>query len=197
MLKIMKSEPLVTVAGVRAIFRFNFDLRNALLDALSGWTWEEVVENREIGHHSVRNTILHILECEDFGIHHLLAGRGLEWKDYDYEAVTDFGALRDRCAELEARTCAYLNGLTDARLATVVELRPEGQAPQSYGTENMLLNIVFEEMHHRGELLALFHQRDRPVPEPMHWNAHAWLVLRGGRNPSEVPGVTCDRGIQT
>lgn len=150
------------------VLDYNYRVRHRWFDFFETLPWEESVRNREASHLSMRNVLLHILEVEDWWIHHVIAGRPEAWQDYDFDAFTSVDAVRKKSAALEAATRKWFAGLSPSDLDRHVAVPPSDGKPEAWRSEDILLHVAFEELHHRGELIALLWQLDREPP-PMEW----------------------------
>jgi uncharacterized damage-inducible protein DinB len=145
---------------IRALFEYNWISRRRFLDALAKLPWKEFVEDRGASFNSMRNIFLHSLEAEQGWLRHLARGRIGEWPSHDYDR--DFNSMEvveDYMDEVEAESRAYLAKLGPRDLGKRFQL-----GESRINVEDVLMHVVEEEIHHRGELLCLMWQIDREPP---------------------------------
>jgi uncharacterized damage-inducible protein DinB len=128
--------------------------------------WAAAVKNREIGHLSIKDTLVHILNVHDSLLIAVAQGKREIWKDpaRRRENIKSWGDLR-RYRERVWRGIDDLTaGLTDAKLRRVAKV-PWFQG--RYTLEDVILQSSFEQAHHLGEIIGVYWQMDRPPPQMM------------------------------
>ena len=129
--------------------------------------WTAAVENREIGHRSLKDTLVHILNVHEAWLGAIAQGR---WEIFDApgrrsaegRSWKEFGAYRDR---VWSGVDALLPGLTERKLRQRVRAP---WMPGRYTLEDAFFQTSVEQAHHLGEVIAAFWQRDWSPP-PMTW----------------------------
>ncbi len=143
----------------RALCRYNLFVRPAYVDAVLGLGWEEASRDRGASFGSLSNILVHIWDVENWHFHHVVQGRAAEapdWGDYeDFDSLDKVLAVR---ADIEAKTAAFLDGISDADLARPVRYEFADRPASSYPLGEVLVHVATEEVHHRGELIALLWQ---------------------------------------
>jgi uncharacterized damage-inducible protein DinB len=137
------------------MWAYNVDLRHKYLDALSKLDWGELVKNREASFHSLRNIFLHMINCEDWYLHTVIPNRGGKFVSYDFEEYTNIDSIRRKMEEVEARTHKVLEGLNEEEFKKTFEYTRSDGTKRRDSVEQILVHLVLEETHHRGELLCL------------------------------------------
>ena len=125
--------------------------------------WKAAIRNRETGHLSFKNTLVHILNVHEAWVVAVAQGK---WEIFDEpdrrpDAVASWALFRRYRNRVWAAEDAFLAGLTDARLQRRV------RAPWMrgrYTLEDAFLQISFEQAHHLGEIIGAFWQMDRSPP---------------------------------
>ena len=85
-----------------------------------------------------------------------------EWPKHDYERdFRDIEAMRKYVDEVEAESKTYFTKLGPGDLNKV---SPYGKSKLQFRVEDMLMHVIEEEIHHRGELLCLMWQIDSEPP---------------------------------
>jgi uncharacterized damage-inducible protein DinB len=160
--------PPLTVEAARALFVYNRAVFDRFVAQVERLPPKAAHRARGIGHRSLFDTLVHVLNVHEVWIGYILPGRvrkiaalfrepGRHPKDWD-------GFHR-----YEARVWA----LVDAYLAdlTAHDLRRTVRAPWMpgrYVVADALLQTTFEEAHHLGEVIGALWQDDREPPD-MTW----------------------------
>jgi uncharacterized damage-inducible protein DinB len=108
----------------------------------------------------MRNIFVHILEAEQGWLKVLASGK-MDKRSTDEQgrSFQDMEAIKKYMEEVEAEGRAYVAKLSPAQLNQKIELRNA-----KFRIEDLLMHVVEEEIHHRGELLCLMWQIDREPP---------------------------------
>ncbi len=150
---------------VKALFEYNWYCRRKFLESMGKLPWEKLVENREASFNSMRNIFLHSLEAEQGWLRHLARGRMGEWPSHDYDRdFKDVEAMGKYMGEVEAESRAYLDKLGPGDLDKVFSWPGRGGSTNRFRVEDVLMHVVEEEIHHRGELLCLMWQINATPP---------------------------------
>jgi uncharacterized damage-inducible protein DinB len=144
------------MVDVRKLIEYNEEVRHRYFDSLAKLSWGELTKNREASFHSLRNIFIHTLGAVDHWLDFLLNERPRVKRGYDeYGTVED---IRNYMARVEARMRAYTASLTPEGLLKEYEVTNDlGQATH-VTAEDVLIHVFEEEVHHRGELIALLWQ---------------------------------------
>jgi len=126
--------------------------------------WEIVVEKCGASFDSIRDIFLHSLQAEHSYIRRL-SGKSMEGAfDTPFTKFTDLNAIKEYADKVEAETNEYLETLTDDKLQSMVELKGRDGKINRFKIEDILMHVVEEEIHHRGELLCIYWQHDIQPP---------------------------------
>jgi uncharacterized damage-inducible protein DinB len=135
--------------------------RNAFFNRFTELTWEQFTENREASFHSMRNIFIHTLQAIDFWLDYLQKQNVGSKKKFDeFKSYED---LRSYMVQVEKRMQDYLESLSPGMLLRKVIVYGKGKA-EEVTTEDILVHVFEEELHHRGELMALLWQMDIAPP---------------------------------
>ena len=141
------------------------------MEQLGTLPWTEVVKSRGASFDSMRNILLHTLDAEDRMINYVIPGRVKDWVSRSPEEFKDIDSVRKRTKEVESKTKNYLAKMTPAEFERKVEIVRSGMPPVQVRVEDILIHVAFENVHHFGELIALFWQIDVEPPH-MGWMAY-------------------------
>ena len=150
-----------TVEGIRKFHGWTHSCINVVLDHVSTIPASDYAKELPgFGSPTLRQQVLHILNCEGFWIHML---QGLPYNDRkpdDCPAVSDARLLQQKVTD---QTMAYLSGMSDQRLNSNTELHfPDGD--MAIRTPALILHhMLTHAFHHKGQMVAMCRAMGRPV----------------------------------
>lgn len=148
-------EMVILVVEVRQLLEYNEKVRHRYFEALAKLSWDEFVKNREASFHSLRNIFIHTLGAIDYWVDFLQKEKS-SYKEFD-ECRT-FQDVRARMEYIEKRMRDYLNSLPTGGLEKKYTVTNDANETIKITAEDVLIHVFEEEVHHRGELIALFWQ---------------------------------------
>ena len=126
--------------------------------------WKTVVESCGASFDSIRDIFVHSLQAEQSYIRRL-SGKSTEGiYGTPFTKFTDVNTIQEYADKVEAETNEYLETLTNEKLKSVVELKGRDGKINKYKIEDILMHVIEEEIHHRGELLCVYWQHDIQPP---------------------------------
>ena len=141
---------------VRSLIEYNAEVRRKYLAMLAKLPWHEFVRNREASWHSMRNIFIHTLGAIDHWLDFLQDQKLRVRRDFDdYKTIQDVQAYMDR---VEGRMRNYLSSLTSEQLSKKYMVTNDAGERIQITAEDVLIHVFEEEVHHRGELIALLWQ---------------------------------------
>jgi uncharacterized damage-inducible protein DinB len=160
----------LTPAGARALFAYNRAVFERYVRFVRKLPWREASRPRGLGHESLFQTLVHILNVEEVWIVYLVRGRNSDpeleplfrderrkprnWREFDAYARRVRAGVEETLRSLSSRS-----------------LRRPAKAfwmPGRYTVADGLLQVSFEQAHHLGEVIGAVWQDDRQPPE-MTW----------------------------
>jgi uncharacterized damage-inducible protein DinB len=154
------------MVDVRKLLKYNETVRHRYFRKLSGLSWEEFAKNREASFHSIKNIFVHTLSAIDYWLDFLQKENLHSKRKYDEYGT--FEEVRAYMEHVENRTHGYLNSLTSEGLSKTFMIEEHGGKSFEVTAEDVLIHVFEEEVHHRGELIALLWQMN-VEPPPMGW----------------------------
>jgi uncharacterized damage-inducible protein DinB len=130
--------------------------------------WETIIESCGASFDSIRDKFLHSKQAEHFWIRRLSGKEteGIYGSPFDkFNNLTDIEEYSDK---VEKETKDYLNTLTNEKLDQIFEFKRRGEIKR-YRIEDILMKLVEEEIHHRGELLCIYWQHGIEPPYTNYW----------------------------
>jgi len=154
------------MVDVRKLLEYNESVRHRYFRKLARLSWEEFTKNREASFHSMRNIFIHTLGAVDHWLDFLQEEK-LHSKR-KFEEYETFEEVRAYMEHVEKRMHEYLGSLpTEGLNKTYVATDDDGKTFE-ITAEDVLIHVFEEEVHHRGELIALLWQMN-VEPPPMGW----------------------------
>ena len=141
---------------VRKLLEYNDKVRNRYFEALAKLPWKEFIENREASFHSLRNIFIHTLGATDYWLDFLKKEDHHSKKKFD--EYQTFQEVRAYMESVEARMRDYLDSLPAEGLGKKYTLKNDADETIEITAEDILIHVFEEEVHHRGELIALLWQ---------------------------------------
>ena len=150
--------------NIKDLFDYNWFSRRKILDSIAEIPWETVVEGCGASFSSIRDIFVHSLQAEQFWIRRL-SGKSTEGIfDTPFSKFTDVNSLQEYANEVEAETNEYLGIISDEKILSVFEFKGWDGKIKHRKIEDILMHVVEEEIHHRGELLCIYWQHDIQPP---------------------------------
>jgi uncharacterized damage-inducible protein DinB len=150
--------------NIKDLFGYNWYSRRRLLKSMGEIPWETVVESAGASFDSIRDIFIHSLQAEQFWIRRL-SGKNTEGIfDVPFSKYTDINSIREFASKVEAETNEYLETLTNEKLQSVFEYRGRDGNVNRNETEDVLMHVIEEEIHHRGEIQCIYWQHDIQPP---------------------------------
>ena len=141
---------------VRKLLEYNEKVRHRYFEALAKLSWQGFVENRGASFHSLRNIFIHTLGAADYWLDFLQKEDCHSKKKFDeYKTFKDVKAYMET---VDVRTRNYLDSLPPRGLGKKYTLKNDTGETVKVTAEDILIHIFEEEVHHRGEIIALLWQ---------------------------------------
>jgi len=159
-------QKVVLVVEVKKLLEYNELIRHRYFDALARLPWSEFVKNREASFHSLRNIFIHTLNAVDYWLDFLQKEDLCSRKKFDdYTTIQDVKAYME---QVENRMHKYLDSLPPKGVYKKYEVKHDAGDIETVTAEDILIHVFEEEVHHRGETIALLWQMG-VEPPGMGW----------------------------
>lgn len=146
----------MSMVDVRQLLEYNDQVRHNYFEALTKLPWEEFTQNREASFHSLRNIFVHTLGALDYWLDFLKDEKLRTRRGFDeYRTYED---VRNYMEHVENRMKDYLNSLRADGLKKKYTIKNDANEIEEVTAEDVLIHVFEEEVHHRGELIALLWQ---------------------------------------
>lgn len=156
----------LTMVEVRELLEYNQNVRHEYFEKLASIPWREFTKNREASFHSIRNIFIHALNAMDYWLDFVQNEELLSKRKFD--EYKTFDEVRAYMEHVENRMVGYLDSLLAGDLKGKHKVTCDGGETIEVTAEDILIHVFEEEVHHRGELIALLWQMNIEPP-PMGW----------------------------
>jgi len=154
------------MVDIRKLLKYNEAVRHSYLDCLAKLSWDEFTKNREASFHSMRNIFVHTLRAIDFWLDFLQGEKLMSNREFnDY---TTFQEVKAYTEQVEKRMENYLNSAPSGSFTKTYIAAGDNGKKVTVTVEDVLIHLFEEEVHHRGELIALLWQMN-VEPPVMSW----------------------------
>lgn len=151
---------------VKELLEYNHVVRHRYFESLAKLPWNEFTKNREASFNSIRNIFVHTLGAIDYWLD-FLEKKHLR-SERKFDEYRTFDDVRAYMEHVEKRMNDYLHSLSSKDLKKTYAVTGEGHKTVRMKAEDILIHVFEEEVHHRGELIALLWQMGIDPPE-MGW----------------------------
>ena len=150
---------------IKNLFGYNWYARRKILKSMSEVPWKTVIESCGASFDCIRDIFIHSVQAEQFWIWRLTGKNTEEIFKTPFSKYADIKAVEKYADQVEAETNEYLKTLTDKKLQSMFEFKTWDGRTDHKKIEDILMHVVEEEIHHRGELLCIYWQSDiKPPP---------------------------------
>jgi uncharacterized damage-inducible protein DinB len=150
------------MVDIKGLLEYNKQVRQRYLQALTTIPWEELTRNREASFNSIRNIFIHTLKAIDHWLDVLLKEQNYKANQYDeYKNLEEICEYKDH---VEGRMQNYLDNSLSGALFKKYVVRNDLGKEEEVTAEDILIHLFEEEVHHRGELIALLWQMNIEPP---------------------------------
>jgi uncharacterized damage-inducible protein DinB len=140
---------------VKQLLEYNEKVRHRYFEALAKLPWDEFVKNREASYNSLRNIFIHTLDAIDYWLDFLQSQKS---SDKEFDEYQTFQDVRDHMKYVEKKMRDYLNSLPIGGLKKKYTVTNNANETIDVTAEDVLIHVFEEELHHRGEFIALLWQ---------------------------------------
>ena len=159
----------VEIPDFKELFNYNHTVRQNYIDAFKQkLSWEDMIKNRETGWLSLKDTLLHIIWVEDSWINYSIQGLEDPNRPFPYSSYNSWNIIDDYNLNSTSKIKNYFDSLRPNDLwRPVSRLNIDGIRRTTIVRE-VLIHVIVEELHHRGEIIAILWQMNFQPPD-MGW----------------------------
>ena len=143
------------MVDIKKLLEYNENVRHKYFETFTKLPWREFTKNREASFHSMKNILVHTLGAIDYWLDILENQDKRSQKDFrEYKTLHQVNTYKDH---VEKRMHTYLKSLSKEKLQETYPVKDDGKT-RKVTAEDILIHVVEEEIHHRGEINALLWQ---------------------------------------
>jgi uncharacterized damage-inducible protein DinB len=127
-----------------------------------------MIKNHETAWLSLKDTLLHIIWAEDSWINYSIQGLEDPNRPFPYSNYKSWSVIDDYNIECISKVNNYLSSLKPDDLYKSVSRINNDGIRRTTTVKDVLIHVITEELHHRGEIIAILWQMNIQPPD-MGW----------------------------
>jgi len=151
-----------SMVDIKQLLKYNDEVRHRYFECLTKLGWTGFVEDKGASWGSMRNILIHTLGATDYWLD-FLKGENVH-ADKEFEDYATFDDVKRYMKHVEKRMQNYLGSLSAKGLQKEYSVENDAGEKVKITVEDVLVHVFEEEVHHRGELIALLWQMDVRPP---------------------------------
>jgi uncharacterized damage-inducible protein DinB len=155
-------------SDVKELFTYNHTVRQNYVDAFKKLSWEDMIKNHETAWLSLKDTLLHIIWVEDSWINYSIQGLEDPNRPFPYSNYKSWSTIDDYNFNSTLKVNNYLSLLKPDDLCKSVSRINKDGIRRNTTVKDVLIHVMAEELHHRGEIIAILWQMNIEPPD-MGW----------------------------
>jgi uncharacterized damage-inducible protein DinB len=166
------------ISDFKELFNYNHTVRQNYIDTFKEkLSWEDMIKNRETGWLSLKDTLLHIIWVEDSWINYSIQDLEDPNRPFPYSNYNSWNAIDDYNISSTLKINNYLSSLSANDLRRPVSRINNDRVKRTTIVRDVLIHVVTEELHHRGEIIGILWQMNFQPPDM------GWLSVMKKTNP--------------
>jgi uncharacterized damage-inducible protein DinB len=159
----------LNVSYLKEIYDYNHLVRQNYITFLQKkLEWDEMTANYNTAWLSLKDTLLHIIWAEDSWINYSINDLEDPNRPFDFSIYDSWRKIVDYNHKVVSKINSYFMHLNDKDLLkTIYRINNDGIRRKSI-VRDVLLHVTTEELHHRGEIIAILWQKNIQPPD-MGW----------------------------
>jgi len=155
----------MNLQDLRTMLDYHYWARDRLLEAIDALTPDQLTRDLGSSFKSVRDTVAHTYAAEWAWYQRWLGQSPKALLPYDQ--FPDVASIRNAWSEHEAKMRAYVDGLGDAGVDTVIDYTLLNGSAGSTPLWQMLQHVVNHASYHRGQVTTMLRQLGAAPAKPM------------------------------
>ena len=157
------------ISDFKELFNYNHTVRQNYIDAFKQkLSWEDMIKNHETGWLSLKDTMLHIIWVEDSWINYSIQDLEDPNRPFPYSKYNSWNEIDRYNCNSTLKVNNYLNSLNMNDLSKPVSRLNKDGIRRTTIVRDVLIHVMTEELHHRGEIIAILWQLNFQPPD-MGW----------------------------
>ncbi|HZC48873.1 MAG TPA: DinB family protein [Nitrososphaeraceae archaeon] len=156
-------------SDIKELFMYNHIVRQSYIDEFQkNIPWQEMVRNHDIAWLSLKDTLLHIIWVEDTWINYSIQGLEDPNRPFNYSKYQTWNSIIEYNSRIISKVDEYLSNIKLEDLDRKVWRINKDGIRRTSRIKDVLIHVVTEELHHRGEIIAILWQMNIEPPD-MGW----------------------------
>jgi uncharacterized damage-inducible protein DinB len=156
-------------SDIKELFMYNHTVRQSYIDEFKkNIPWQEMVRNHETSWLSLKDTLLHIIWVEDTWINYSIQGLEDPYRPFNYSNYQTWNSIIEYNSRTVSKVDEYLSNIKLEDLDRKVSRINNDGIKRTSRIKDVLIHVVTEEIHHRGEIIAILWQMNIEPPD-MGW----------------------------
>jgi uncharacterized damage-inducible protein DinB len=156
-------------SDIKELFMYNHTVRQRYIDEFQKKIpWQEMVRNHETAWLSLKDTLLHIIWVEDTWINYSIQGLEDPDRPFNYSKYQTWNSIVEYNSRIVSKVDKYLSNIKLEDLDMKVWRTNNDGIRRTSRIKDVLIHVVTEELHHRGEIIAILWQMNIEPPD-MGW----------------------------
>ena len=156
-------------SDIKELFMYNHIVRQSYIDEFQkNIPWQEMVRNHDIAWLSLKDTLLHIIWVEDTWINYSFQGLEDPNRPFNYSKYQTWNSIIEYNSRIISKVDEYLSNIKLEDLDRKVWRINKDGIRRTSRIKDVLIHVVTEELHHRGEIIAILWQMNIEPPD-MGW----------------------------
>ena len=156
-------------SDIKELFMYNHTVRQRYIDEFKkNIPWQEMVRNHETSWLSLKDTLLHIIWVEDTWINYSIQGLEDPNRPFNYSKYQTWNSIIEYNSRTVSKVDEYLSNIKLEDLDSKVWRINNDGIKRTSRIKDVLILVVTEEIHHRGEIIAILWQMNIEPPD-MGW----------------------------
>jgi uncharacterized damage-inducible protein DinB len=153
----------------RELFAYNHYVRQEYIGAFKRTlTWQEITRNHETAWLSLKDTLLHIIWAEDSWINYSIQNMEDPNRPFNYSNYQTWESIEVYNSKVKSKVDKYLFNMKQEDLDKRVHRVNNDGVRRTSRVKDVLIHVITEELHHRGEMISILWQMDIQPPD-MGW----------------------------
>ena len=156
-------------SNFREFFIYNHKVRQEYISAFKRTlTWQDMTANHETAWLSLKDTLLHIIWAEDTWINHSIQDIENPNRPFNYSKYQTGYSIEEYNSKVTSKVDRYLSSIKQEDLDRKVYRVNNDGIRRISRIKDVLIHVITEELHHRGEMIAMLWQMNIQPPD-MGW----------------------------
>ncbi len=166
---VLRKTVIMQPSDIKELFMYNHIVRQRYIDEFQkNIPWQEMLRNHDTAWLSLKDTLLHIIWVEDTWINYSIQGLEDPNRPFNYSKYQTWNSIVEYNSRIVSKVDEYLSNLKLEDLDRKVWRTNNDGIRRTSRIKDVLIHVVTEELHHRGEIIAILWQMNIEPPD-MGW----------------------------